>query len=140
VGSAVNDTTRELGGAFGVAVLGSIVSSTYGPQVRDAVGTSLPADSVAQASDQVGAAMEIAARLPTGPSQLLHDAAATAFVDGMSTALTVGAAALVLGSIVAALFLPARAQGQDDDDRDRDAGAGPLGGDTDPREPALSTA
>ena len=115
VGSAVNDTTRELGGAFGVAVLGSIVSSTYGPQVRDAVaGTPLPASAANAASDQVGAAMEIAARLPTGPSQLLHDVAASAFIDGMSTALTVGAGALALGAVVVALFLPARAADQAD--------------------------
>ena len=137
VGSAVNDTTRELGGAFGVAVLGSIVSSTYGPDVREAVaGTPLPASAVNAVSDQVGAAMEVASRLPTGPAQLLHDAAANAFVDGMSTALTVGAGALALGAIVVALFLPARARdaaGHGDIDGD--------GGDTDgdgSREAALS--
>ncbi|HMG42851.1 MAG TPA: DHA2 family efflux MFS transporter permease subunit [Acidimicrobiales bacterium] len=122
VGSAVNDTTRELGGAFGVAVLGSIVSSTYGPDVREAVaGTPLPASAVNAVSDQVGAAMEVASRLPTGPAQLLHDAAANAFVDGMSTALTVGAGALALGAIVVALFLPARARdaaGHGDSDGD----------------------
>jgi EmrB/QacA subfamily drug resistance transporter len=125
VGSAVNDTTRELGGAFGVAVLGSIVSSTYGPQVRDAVaGTPLPASAVDAVSDQVGAAMEVADRLPNGASQLLHDAAAGAFVDGMSIALTVGAGALVLGAIVVALFLPARAQEPADGH-----GGGPVDGD-----------
>ena len=128
VGSAVNDTTRELGGAFGVAVLGSIVSSTYGPDVRAAVaGSPLPASAVNAVSDQVGAAMEVAGRLPAGPGQILHDAAATAFVDGMSTALTVGAGALALGAIVVALFLPARARdaaGHGDADGDGiDAGA-----------------
>jgi EmrB/QacA subfamily drug resistance transporter len=123
VGSAVNDTTRELGGAFGVAVLGSVVSSTYGPQVRDAVaGTPLPAKAVTQVSDQVGAAMEVASKLPAGPGKLLHDVAATAFVDGMSTALVVGAVALALGSLVVALFLPARAQqsGEAADDGEAD--------------------
>ena len=129
VGSAVNDTTRELGGAFGVAVLGSVVSSTYGPQVRDAVaGTPLPAKAVTQVSDQVGAAMEVASRLPAGPGKLLHDVAANAFIDGMSTALVVGAVALALGAAVVALFLPARAQRPDsdeastDDDTDTEAG------------------
>ena len=131
VGSAVNDTTRELGGAFGVAVLGSIVSSTYGPQVRDAVaGTPLPASARDAVSDQVGAAMEVASRLPAGPAQLLHDAAANAFVDGMSTALLVGAGALALGSIVVALFLPAHgteAAGQADVDDDADESTGSPG-------------
>ena len=143
VGSAVNDTTRELGGAFGVAVLGSIVSSTYGPQVRDAVaGTPLPAEQVAAASDQVGAAMEIASRLPAGPAQLLHDAAADAFVDGMSTALMVGAAALALGALVAALFLPARAAATpgDDDYDDNGRGADEDDGAGGARTPAMNTA
>jgi EmrB/QacA subfamily drug resistance transporter len=143
VGSAVNDTTRELGGAFGVAVLGSVVSSTYGPQVRDAVaGSPLPADAVTAVSDQVGAAMETASRLPAPFGTLLHDAAASAFIDGMQTALMIGAGALALGAVLVALFLPARAlaeghgsagDGEDDgDDSPGDAG--------EPREAALTTA
>ncbi|HEY8544673.1 MAG TPA: MFS transporter [Acidimicrobiales bacterium] len=149
VGSAVNDTTRELGGALGVAVLGSLVSSTYGPQVRDAVaGTPLPADAAEAAADQVGAAMEIASRLPAGPAQLLHDVAADAFIDGMSIALTVGAGALALGAVVAALFLPARAAdhaGATDADPAAGHAAGPGSGaegddeDPNPRERAVVT-
>ena len=139
VGSAVNDTTRELGGAFGVAVLGSVVSSTYGPQVRDAVaGSPLPADAVTSVSDQVGAAMETARELPGPFGTMLHDVAANAFIDGMSTALMIGAGALALGAVVVALFLPARGlseQGESDFEVD--------GGDDDAdrsREPALTTA
>ena len=110
VGSAVNDTTRELGGAFGVAVLGSVVSSTYGPQVRDAVaGTPMPPDVATSVSDQIGAAMHVANQIGGTPGRLLADVASTAFVDGMQTALMVGSAALALGALVAALFLPARA-------------------------------
>src|SRR5690606_40050210 len=45
VGSAVNDTARQIGGALGVAVLGSVMSSTYRPRVREAIaGYPLPAD------------------------------------------------------------------------------------------------
>ena len=39
IGSAVNDTTRELGGALGVAIVGSIMSSLYGAQLADALPT-----------------------------------------------------------------------------------------------------
>jgi EmrB/QacA subfamily drug resistance transporter len=129
VGSAVNDTTRELGGAFGVAVLGSVVSSTYGPQVRDAVaGSPLPAPAVTAVSDQIGAAMHVANQIGGAPGRLLADVASNAFVDGMQTALTIGAGALALGALVAALFLPARALAKDggpddgptDDETDRD--------------------
>jgi EmrB/QacA subfamily drug resistance transporter len=136
VGSAVNDTTRELGGAFGVAVLGSVVSSTYGPQVREAVaGSPLPADAVTAASDQVGAAMEIAQGLPAPFNQVLHDVAANSFVDGMSTALMIGAAALALGAVVVGLFLPAR--GRPDGHGSAQEGDAP---DDQPREASLTTA
>jgi hypothetical protein len=43
VGSAVNDTTRELGGALGVAVVGSIVSSLYGSRLEGALPVDVPA-------------------------------------------------------------------------------------------------
>jgi EmrB/QacA subfamily drug resistance transporter len=110
VGSAVNDTTRELGGAFGVAVLGSVVSSTYGSQMRDAVaGSPLPATAVDAVSDQIGAAIEVARQIGGEPGRLLADAASTAFVDGMSTALMIGAAVLAVGAALVVRFLPARA-------------------------------
>ena len=35
VGSAVNDTTRQVGGALGVAIIGSVVSSVYGSKIAD---------------------------------------------------------------------------------------------------------
>jgi Na+/melibiose symporter-like transporter len=136
VGSAVNDTTRELGGAFGIAVLGSVVSSTYGPQVRDAVaGTPLPADLQTTASDQIGAAMAIAQRLGGAPGRALADAASSAFIDGMSTALMIGAAALALGAVVTALWLPARAAepvgAATDDAGPVDGNGNPVDADTD---------
>jgi MFS transporter, DHA2 family, multidrug resistance protein len=109
VGSAVNDTTREIGGALGVAVLGSVLSSGYGPDVRDAVaGTPLPATAAAQASDQVGAAMEIAGRLGGEPGRALADVAGRAFADGQSISFMIAAGALFLGAVIVGLFLPAR--------------------------------
>ena len=124
VGSAVNDTTRELGGAFGVAVLGSVVSSTYGSQMRDAVaGSPLPAAAADAVSDQIGAAIEVARQIGGEPGRLLADAASTAFVDGMSTALMIGAAVLAVGAALVVRFLPARAHddrppGAVEDERD----------------------
>jgi EmrB/QacA subfamily drug resistance transporter len=124
VGSAVNDTTRELGGAFGVAVLGSVVSSAYGSQMRDAVtGSPLPATAVDAVSDQIGAAIEVARQIGGQPGRLLADAASTAFVDGMSTALMIGAAVLAVGAALVVRFLPARAHddrphGAVEDERD----------------------
>jgi EmrB/QacA subfamily drug resistance transporter len=110
VGSAVNDTTRELGGAFGVAIMGSVVTAAYGSQVRDAVaGSPLPATAVEAVSDQVGAAMAVAQQIGGEPGRRLAEVASAAFVDGMSTALIVAAVVMAAGAALVARFLPARA-------------------------------
>ena len=110
VGSAVNDTTRQVGGALGVAVLGSVMSSTYGPRVADAIsGFPVPAEQANAISDQIGAAMGAAERIGGEPGRLLASVASKGFADGMGTAFVIGAAALVLGAVIVAIFLPARA-------------------------------
>jgi MFS transporter, DHA2 family, multidrug resistance protein len=110
VGSAVNDTVRQIGGTLGVAVLGSVFSSLYGPRLRDAaVGTPLPAGAIDAASDQIGAAVTVAERLGGAPGQALREAATSAFAHGMSIAFVLAAAALALGAVIVIKFLPARA-------------------------------
>jgi EmrB/QacA subfamily drug resistance transporter len=124
VGSAVNDTTREVGGALGVAVLGSVMSSTYGPRVTDAIsGFPVPAEQANAISDQIGAAIGAAEQIGGEPGRLLASVASKGFADGMSTAFVIGAAALVLGAVIVAFFLPARAHDHEgpepvDDDGD----------------------
>jgi EmrB/QacA subfamily drug resistance transporter len=88
VGSAMNDLARELGGALGIAVLGSVLQSTYRSRL-DVDG--LPAD----AADSARSSLALAARL--GPR--VADSAQNAFVDGMQYALLGGAAAVVLAAI-----------------------------------------
>jgi EmrB/QacA subfamily drug resistance transporter len=107
VGSAVNDTTRTAGGALGVAVLGSILSSGYRGDM-EANLSDLPAPAAAAAGDSIGGAMSVAARLGAdgGP---LADAAREAFVGGMHAAVIVAAAVMLAGSLLAHRFLPARA-------------------------------
>jgi Na+/melibiose symporter-like transporter len=128
VGSAVNDTTREIGGALGVAILGSVLSSSYRPDVQDAVaGSPLPATAVDAVSDQIGAAMEVARDIGGAPGQALADAAGRAFVDGQSVSFVIGAAALALGAVIVALFLPARALDEDEAAGDDEWNVGPVG-------------
>ncbi|MDA0164053.1 DHA2 family efflux MFS transporter permease subunit [Solirubrobacter ginsenosidimutans] len=91
IGSAVNDTSRELGGALGVAVVGSIMSSLY--------SGALPAGAPAAARDSLGAAVA------SGPA--VAEAAREAFVDALSTASIVVAAAVALGALLAWRYLPA---------------------------------
>ena len=102
VGSAVNDTTRQVGGALGVAILGSLLASTYG----SSLGSAVPA--AARAS--VGAALDVAAGLGGEQGSALASAARSAYVDGMSVGVLVAAAAALLGSVIAVAFLPSRAR------------------------------
>ena len=77
VGSAVNDTTRELGGTLGVAIVGSVFASIYSSKLGDALsGTPVPAEAVAIAKESVGAAQVVAERatVQAGPE-------AEAFID-----------------------------------------------------------
>jgi EmrB/QacA subfamily drug resistance transporter len=111
VGSAVNDTTRQVGGALGVAVLGSVMSSTYGPRVSDAIsGLPLSSEQATAIHDQIGAAIQAAGEIGGAPGRALADVASRGFADGMSTAFIIGAVALALGAVIVALFLPARAR------------------------------
>jgi EmrB/QacA subfamily drug resistance transporter len=106
VGSAMNDTTRLVGGALGVAVFGTVMSSAYASRIAPAL-SGLPAPGAAAARDSVGAATIIAARLgPAGSA--LAAAARSASASAMGTAVAAGIGVVILGALVALLFLPSR--------------------------------
>ncbi|MGO8961113.1 MAG: DHA2 family efflux MFS transporter permease subunit [Streptosporangiaceae bacterium] len=111
VGSAVNDTTRALGGALGVAVIGSVASSVYAAHLRPGL-VHLPAVYATQAKASVGAAVTIGSHAPGSSGQLLIGAARQAFVTGADRGVLVAVAAAVLGAAAAAALLPARRAGQ----------------------------
>jgi EmrB/QacA subfamily drug resistance transporter len=106
VGSAMNDATRMVGGALGVAILGSVLAGGYRSGV-DSATESLPAPAAEVASDTVGGALHVASQSPDGAPALV-DAAQSAFVSGMHTTAFVAAGVALLGSVIALLFLPAR--------------------------------
>jgi len=108
IGSAMNDTTRMVGGALGVAVLGSVLSHGYRDGVEGAL-TGLPPEAAAAADSSVGGAVSVADRMgPAGDA--LRSAADAAFVTGMADAALVAAAVVMAGAVTAALWLPARAK------------------------------
>jgi hypothetical protein len=107
VGSAMNDTTRQVGGALGVAVLGSVLASTYSAAMAPVV-VALPSPAADLALDSVGGAVGVAAQIGEAGAALL-DAAASAFVDGMGNAVLVAAGVALIGAVVSAVFLPSRA-------------------------------
>ena len=127
VGSAVNDTTRQVGGALGVAVIGSVLASTYGGKVRDFL-TQLgaPEQAIEAATSSLGGAARVAAdpRLPAEVGTQLMATADQAFVDAMHRGVLVAAASTALGAVMAFVFLPAQARAQDLSEQDGEFAAG----------------
>jgi hypothetical protein len=101
VASAVNDTARELGSAFGIAILGSAFNSAY----RGRIGGSLqglPAP-VATAAHEAPAAAFAAAQQAGTAGQGLATAARDAFMAGSRAAMLIGMALLLVGAVYVAL-------------------------------------
>ncbi len=93
IGSAVNDTTRELGGAFGVAVVGSLMTSLYSARLGD--------DVPAAARESLAVAVQAGSGVA--------DEAREAFVAAMARGSLVVAVVAALGAVIAWRYLPARA-------------------------------
>jgi EmrB/QacA subfamily drug resistance transporter len=109
-GSAVNDTTREVGGTLGVAIVGSVLNSGYGSHVFSgltALGASASAGHLAGQS--VIAGMNVAARFPAPLRDAAAAAVRTAFVTGVHRGSLVAAATTLAAAVVALAFVPARA-------------------------------
>jgi DHA2 family multidrug resistance protein-like MFS transporter len=100
IGSAMNDTTREVGGALGIAVFGSIVNSLYRASI-DLGGLDLPASATSQIRDSVGGAASAASQAGVDGGTVI-DRAASAFSHAfdqmavISVAISVAAAIVVL--------------------------------------------
>jgi EmrB/QacA subfamily drug resistance transporter len=110
VGSAVNDTTREIGGVMGVAILGSIANAGYVANLGDAAAH-LPAPAADAASSSLAGALTVAHHAPAAVGHPLALAAQDAFVRAADRGLVVAAIVAVAGAIFAARALPARAAG-----------------------------
>jgi len=106
-GSAMNDATRELGAALGVAVLGSVAASRYSAGIASAVAPLSPGDHAA-ASASLGAALQTAARLPHQLAGPLVSAAEHAFMTGIHVAAVTGSVLTAIGALVVLKFLPQR--------------------------------
>jgi Na+/melibiose symporter-like transporter len=108
VGSAVNDTNRLVGGALGVAILGSILNTLYRGDM-DSVTQQLPEPARGAANDTIGGALAVADHVGGAAGRALHDAANSAFLGAMQTTVLIAAGVALLGAAVAARYLPARA-------------------------------
>ncbi|MCU1463868.1 MAG: drug resistance transporter [Acidimicrobiales bacterium] len=126
VGSAVNDTTRQMGGAVGVAVFGSMMASHFTSSVSAKLAGVLPASLFTAARDNVGQAIGVA-RLPTTPpafASQIATAAKQSFVSGLHIVGVAAAGVVLLAAAGVVLFLPARAR--DEEPAEADGEAAPL--------------
>jgi EmrB/QacA subfamily drug resistance transporter len=138
VGGAVNDTSIELGGSLGIAILGSLLATSYSDHLSDATaGSRLPASTLDAARDSVGAgytvaqgigekAQQVAAQAAgaTDPQQAaqlkaqagqlasgarqMADAVGSSFSDAVAHTSLIGAIALGVGTVLVAVLLPGR--------------------------------
>jgi EmrB/QacA subfamily drug resistance transporter len=111
VASAVNDTAREVGGAVGIAVLGSVLNDGY----RDGLAqhtAQLPPEAAERAGDSLAFVVEAAERFGPAGQQLLA-AGRQAFVDGFNTTMVVASLVMAFGALV--VF----GRGRGTDDRER---------------------
>jgi hypothetical protein len=104
-GSAMNDATRELGAALGIAILGSVAASHYATKIGPFLHGLPPADASA-ARTSIAGALRVASTLPSAANATLSAAANQAFVDGIHLAVTVGALLALTSSIIVFRFLP----------------------------------
>jgi EmrB/QacA subfamily drug resistance transporter len=110
VGSAVNDTTRQVGGALGVAVIGSVVASVYARNV-DAVARTfgVAGGELEQSRGSLGGALEVGTSLGTDAPTFIAGVK-DAFVDALGNGLRLSAVFILGAAFVAWRFLPARAR------------------------------
>jgi hypothetical protein len=109
VGSAMNDTTRQTGGALGVAVLGSVLASGFAAELHRRVAALPIGDAaVERATGSIGAAISYAERLGGSTGASLADIARGAWMHGARLSFLIGAVFVMAGSALAFALLPAR--------------------------------
>jgi MFS family permease len=118
VGSAMNDTTRQLGGALGVAILGTVMNSVYLSDIsaleEAPVFSQVPEQAYALIQSSIQGAHIVAEQIPLPQiSQVVTDTANLAYVNGMTQALFIGSLIVGLAAVLTFVILPAKIQRAD---------------------------
>ncbi|MBQ0906575.1 MFS transporter [Micromonospora sp. U21] len=101
VASALTESSSELGGALGMAILGSVGAAVYRREVLDGLPPGLPADARDAARETLGGALAVAEGLPADLGDAVLHAARLAFADGLHLAAIAATVAMLLGALVA---------------------------------------
>jgi EmrB/QacA subfamily drug resistance transporter len=112
VGSAVNDSTRLIGGTLGVAVLGSVYASVYESRLTATMPAHIPGPIASLAHQSVGAAYAAAGKIAAlghpALGQALQHASTNAFLRGLTVGSLVAGGVAAAGALLAVVFLPAQ--------------------------------
>ncbi|MFC4061059.1 MFS transporter [Planomonospora corallina] len=101
--AAISETAGEMGGALGIAVLGTVLNTAYRAGLDLPAG--LPSAAAEQARDTLGGALTAAAALPGELAGAVTAAARRAFVDGLQTTVLTGAGILIVLAVTALFAL-----------------------------------
>jgi len=111
IASATNTTANQVGGALGVAVVGSLLTTRYTGHITAALaGQHVPAAASAAIQGSLGGALAVAARLPGAAGPLLAHLARAAFASGLDLGMLAAAGVAVAGLLITVIWLPRRAQ------------------------------
>lgn len=130
--SAISETGSELGGALGIAVLGSLGTAIYRRQVALDVPAGVPPEAAATARDTLGGAVGVAAQLSDQLSLALLDVSREAFIQGMHVVAATGAAITIGLAVLAVLWLGRAGSGAGHDGATDSDGPTGATGRTDP--------
>ena len=103
--SGISETSSELGGALGLALLGTIGTAVYRGQAADSIPAEAPARAAASASDTLGGAVEVADRMPQLLAADVLEPAREAFTQGLQVAATVSGVLLAAAAVIVAMLL-----------------------------------
>jgi len=108
-GAAVNNTTRELGGTLGVAVLGSVFASAFAPRVLASLrALGVPHGATAAAGVSMAQAVAVSRQLPVALQGPAMRASQSAFIHALHAASAAGAVVAFAGAVLAVSYLGGR--------------------------------
>ncbi|MFE6487299.1 MFS transporter [Streptomyces sp. NPDC057757] len=114
VGGGANDTSMELGGSLGIALLGSLLGTTYRDELTGLIGGRLPDAAMETAKDSVGGGLAVAQEVAKNPSggarqaQAVVDAVHEAFAHSVAQTSLVGGIIMAAGTLIVLAVLPGR--------------------------------
>ena len=114
VGGGANDTALELGGSLGIAILGSLLATSYKDKLTDLVGGHLPAAALDIAKDSVGGGIAVAEQVGKNPqggaqqAQTLLGAVHESFAHAIAHTSLIGGIIMAVGTLIVFVVLPGR--------------------------------